>query len=727
MTNTVSINDRLGPGGLENVAINTTDVNGDVVLSGGAISGDNPAFQAEARKAFGGSCTVTSPVAASTGIDRAPFADITGDARVPGLFVDVGTLVPVVTPLEALRAQWFAEGGTTAIADSGWFEKGTNRFIHGSSTTGIADAAWVKSGITAVAAPDNALRQNFTVATGVGDIQQAVVGSDATLVSSMRTIQKIPAGVGVTVSLRSNSITRGAWTFITPSTVVTNDTPLAGSTFTVVALGDDTYQIDATGIAGGTGNLTWKFAYIAAAAFTGQWVGAGEQQTATFTGAVRSGATQVLTPTIPDAVWAPLSRLPYLTSCEVECSGRAEYGGWITGAGPRIQFRTALSVAIEMSQAAASGDGVLLRVGESDGVDPQMIDLHLRGLHTQFPTAIAAQSDFDFRDPATGAAVSHYVASVTGVAPNRIASVIVFPPAGATEVILKGSVGAVGLSTASASTLLANITGGTVSLVGGDRVHSFLTGANFITDQAITSRALVIAGGAGGGSAIAGGGGAGGFLADAALALVAGTHPVTVGTGGAGGTAGGNGTSGTNSVFATLTAIGGGFGASASSNGGTGGSGGGVRTGVSAGAGTSGQGFGGGFDNASVNGTSGGGGGASAAGGTASASVCGDGGAGLSSDIVTGSALFYAGGGGGGGYLQGPTTAGSGGNGGGGAGSSSAPGTAGGANTGGGGGGGGYSNVGPNNYAGGAGGSGIVVVRYPLTQAARAGRISAID
>lgn len=696
-------------------------------ISGGRIDGNDPSFQTEVRKSVGATCTVTGPTAAATDVNRAPFADVMADAAIPGLYVDTGSLLPVVMPLGALRATWYAEGGTVALADSGWFEKGTNRFIHGSSTTGIADAAWVKTLITAVSAPENTMRQNFTTDAGIGSIQQTVIGSDATLVSSMRTMQKIPPGVTVFVSLRSNGTSRGTWSFVTPNTVVTNSTPLVGSTFSVVALGDDTYLINATGIAGGTGEINWKFEYLSSAAFTGQWIGAGEQQAAAFTGAVRSGAAQVLTPVAPDAVWAPLARLPYLTSCEVECTGRVEYGGWETKAGPRVQFRTALSVAIEMSQAVTSGDGVLLRVGESAGVDPLLIDLHLRGAHTQFPTAVAAQSDFAFFNPTTGAAISHYVAAVSGVAPNRIASVVVFPPGGATEVLLKGSVGAVGMSTATASGLLANVVGGTVSLVGGDRVHTFLTGANFVNDQDIVARALVVAGGGGGGSAIAGGGGAGGYLNEAAVVIPLGLNPVTVGTGGAGGTGGNNGVNGTNSVLSTLTAIGGGFGASTTNNGGGGGSGGGVRTGTSSGAGTMGQGSAGGFDNPAVNGTSGGGGGASAAGGTASGTVCGAGGDGLSSDIRTGSALFYAGGGGGGGYQQGPTTGGAGGNGGGGAGAASAAGTAGTVNTGGGGGGGGYSNVTPTNYAGGAGGSGIVVVRYSLAQAARAGRISAID
>lgn len=230
-------------------------------------------------------------------------------------------------------------------------------------------------------------------------------------------------------------------------------------------------------------------------------------------------------------------------------------------------------------------------------------------------------------------------------------------------------------------------------------------------------KALVIGGGGGGGGGANynnGGGGAGGYQYNAALTVTAQAYTVTVGDGGAGGdNTPKNGVNGQDSVFSTITATGGGGGGSqdvggvnASSAGSNGGSGGGSSGGTLANSGGTGsQGNNGGAYGAGITG-SGGGGGSSAVGQDGQTSlVAGHGGDGTS-NLITGSAVTYAGGGGGG-Y----NTGGAGGAGGGAAGKSgTGNGNAGTSNTGGGGGGTGDPTGGP--WVGGKGGSGVVIVSY---------------
>jgi hypothetical protein len=264
-------------------------------------------------------------------------------------------------------------------------------------------------------------------------------------------------------------------------------------------------------------------------------------------------------------------------------------------------------------------------------------------------------------------------------------------------------------------------TGGTVSNVGGYRIHTFTSSGTFTVTEGGDVEYLVVAGGGGGGSRHAGGGGAGGFRTGTGMSLTAGSYSVTVGAGGAAGIANGSApTKGANSSFNGITSLGGGEGGQYPNQnpGGTGGSGGGGAnfTGLSGdvggagGAGTPGQGNNGGSGSGGAPWAAGGGGGAGSTGfPNPSTSTGGAGGVGLSSSI-SGSAVFYAGGGGGGGSNSGP--GGAGGNGGGGAGGAGeSPGTAGTAGTANRGGGGGGTR---DTAGGGAGGSGIVIIRYPV-------------
>ena len=246
-----------------------------------------------------------------------------------------------------------------------------------------------------------------------------------------------------------------------------------------------------------------------------------------------------------------------------------------------------------------------------------------------------------------------------------------------------------------------------------------------------SAEVLVVAGGGGGGGSdtggqSGGGGGAGGVVHHATYTVVpAVVYDITVGDSGLAGTnsgAGRNAGNGGNSVCnvnaegsqSAMTAVGGGGGSEGAgiAGGSAGGTGRGNATAASGSQGDSGGGTGygndGGYDG--NNATSAGGGGAGAVGGNG-ATYPGPGGAGreFSNFSDYGVAGFFAGGGGGG---SGDSDAGgAGGSGGGGAGGSEVVGNDATANTGGGAGGGGAAT------GGGTGGSGVVLVRYNVTEA----------
>jgi len=260
-------------------------------------------------------------------------------------------------------------------------------------------------------------------------------------------------------------------------------------------------------------------------------------------------------------------------------------------------------------------------------------------------------------------------------------------------------------------------------------VHQFDSNGQFVIEQAPQNAVveyLIVAGGGGAGSDNGGGGGGGGVLTGLAP-VTAGTYAVSVGNGGRN-----SGTSnadlqargGSSSVFG-LTAIGGGWGAGGNSGlrpAGSGGSGGGGEgetgsvTQNTGGAGTAGQGNNGG--NGHLVGSSGdfaggGGGGAVAVGQNGGSVDGGAGGQGLLSNINGISRRYGAGGAGGG----------QNGRGGGGAGTFAGPGqplggsgsTGANGQNGSGGGGGGSSST---SNVGGSGGSGVVIIRYPVGEAA---------
>jgi hypothetical protein len=282
-------------------------------------------------------------------------------------------------------------------------------------------------------------------------------------------------------------------------------------------------------------------------------------------------------------------------------------------------------------------------------------------------------------------------------------------------------------------------TGGTLTVAGGYAYHTFTSTGSFLPSQKITgAEVLTIAGGAGGGGNRGGGGGAGGLLYSSGQTLNAGnSYTALVGSGGAGSAANnGLGSNGANSVFGSSIAIGGGGGGGgdastiANNYGQAGGSGGGGANNglgsgtISGGTGTVGQGNNGGLFNINNSSVGAGGGGAGAVGTNGDDALTNRGNGGLGSSLYTvwgsvtstgqnvGETFYYAGGGGGGSAADGVLPAGGFGGGGKGASRSSDNGTAGTANTGGGGGGGSTGSVARVGYAG---GSGIIIVRYPLS------------
>ncbi|MBP7831231.1 MAG: DUF2341 domain-containing protein, partial [Kiritimatiellae bacterium] len=274
-------------------------------------------------------------------------------------------------------------------------------------------------------------------------------------------------------------------------------------------------------------------------------------------------------------------------------------------------------------------------------------------------------------------------------------------------------------------------TGGSVTDVGGYRIHAFTNvGAftNFSVSLCGEVDILVVAGGGGtcGGS---GGGGAGGVIYTNAYTVAPGTYAITVGSGGTGAAWPSGGGTGGNSSFDSLTALGGGYGSHVEGAGGSGGSGGGGAYGAGGGAATQPGSDSGGYGNTGGSGVGysspgypgGSGGGAGGPGNSPSGNNGANGGVGLefAQFAPWGYPTGWFGGGGASGTRS-SGTAGTGGLGGGGdATVGAAPGNPGKPNTGGGGGAAGEQ------ATGGAGGSGIVLIRYPLiTSPTISGRIT---
>jgi hypothetical protein len=250
-------------------------------------------------------------------------------------------------------------------------------------------------------------------------------------------------------------------------------------------------------------------------------------------------------------------------------------------------------------------------------------------------------------------------------------------------------------------------TGGTVTTVGNDRIHTFTGNGNFTSAHQITNASVLLVGGGGsggsidGGATVGAGGGGGGGVISTVTSISALTHPVVIGNGGVGVSPGSN--NGGNTTFFGLTAVGGGAGGHqgsvATSTGKNGGSGGGGRNAENGGTGVALQGNNGGRSTSaagSANRGAGGGGGATGVGGNTNTSTGGTAGPGFTSTISGGSLTYAAGGVGGAGGQA-----------------TSSIGTDASSNTGNGGSG---ATASTNSLArrGGNGGSGILIIRYSV-------------
>jgi hypothetical protein len=266
-------------------------------------------------------------------------------------------------------------------------------------------------------------------------------------------------------------------------------------------------------------------------------------------------------------------------------------------------------------------------------------------------------------------------------------------------------------------------TGGTLIVAGGYAYHTFTSTGSFLPNQRIkNAEVLCVAGGGGGGSSSGGGGGAGGVLYGTSINFSAGTtYTALVGAGSANAAnANANGSTGNDSVINGLVSKGGGYGGAYGgvAIGGTGGSGGGGGQGAAGGSASQ----SGGGTNYVVYGNNGGTGGGSQGSGGGGAGAVGttsSGGIGTTTfsswhaitgtGVLSGGLYYIAGGGGGASYPSGTIPGGTGGGGTGGQYNGSTNQTAGTANTGGGGGGAANSGIGQ------GGGSGLIIVRYPLS------------
>ena len=198
--------------------------------------------------------------------------------------------------------------------------------------------------------------------------------------------------------------------------------------------------------------------------------------------------------------------------------------------------------------------------------------------------------------------------------------------------------------------------GGTITLSGDYKTHTFLDSTNFqiygLPADPVEIRCLIIAGGGAGGFNFAGGGGAGGFqdVSILSTSLNPGLYPIEVGDGGYRTIIIGTGKNGGNSSALGIESIGGGGGGGYSYPSGNGGSGGGsFVTDGSFGIGVIGQGYNGG---SGLNGAAGGGGSSENGKDGGPPYEAGGGGNGLYSDITDVSIAYCGGGGGGNNFNQ---------------------------------------------------------------------------
>lgn len=268
-------------------------------------------------------------------------------------------------------------------------------------------------------------------------------------------------------------------------------------------------------------------------------------------------------------------------------------------------------------------------------------------------TAGKLQADLDdirFTD-AMGKNISYWIEDATN---NSVDIWALIPSVARTGSLLYMYYGNPSATSASSTT---NITvGGTMSVVNGSRLHTFLGNGTLATTVATSAKVLIVSGGGGGGKG--GGGGAGGIYYSDTMSIGISNHQVIVGTGGA------SNTQGNLSSFNGQSIVGGGAGGNVDQVGGNGACGGGGGQNTAMGGvwigGSGSIGYSGGTTTGVAFSPAGGGGGMGSAGTNGpNGGTAGNGGNGVAYSI-SGSNVYYAGGGGGSSYNGGNYPAGTG-------------------------------------------------------------------
>ncbi len=224
-----------------------------------------------------------------------------------------------------------------------------------------------------------------------------------------------------------------------------------------------------------------------------------------------------------------------------------------TGFGSVASFTTAAIVAPTVTSPAGTVTDITGRLGAnvtSDGGAGSLTAIGICWGTSPSPTTNCS--------PSGATTVGTFVEGVTGLPP----STLIYYRGYATNVAGTSYSSDGSLTTGSNPGVVAS--GGSVNVIGGRTIQTFVTSGTFTVTGVYGSgnvEVLVVGAGGGGGGSMGGGGGAGGLIYNNAFNVTPGAYTVTVGTGGTGGSgSSSNATNGGNSSFSTLSAVGGGAG-----------------------------------------------------------------------------------------------------------------------------------------------------------------------
>lgn len=181
-----------------------------------------------------------------------------------------------------------------------------------------------------------------------------------------------------------------------------------------------------------------------------------------------------------------------------------------------VSFKTLMDLTISVLSGITAGELVEIDIGES--ATATGYDFHLSGLSDKFPSVAFDSGEFRFKDSAS-VDLLFKVQSVTGTTPNRVAKCYVETN---TQVIADSKIKLIGVGASATNVSQSNTmwastsTGGTITIDGDYRVHTFTANGTFTPDFTRNITALVVGGGAGGDGGVTSGvyghGGGGGFV-----------------------------------------------------------------------------------------------------------------------------------------------------------------------------------------------------------------------